>query len=595
VTDDTTEPSAAADFDNTDGRENADGRGSTVAPRDGSQPRGAPPSVEVAVRHNPWLILTALCLGFFMILLDTTIVNIAIPDMSTKLHASLDDILWVLNAYVLVYAVLLITAGRLGDLYGPKQLFLGGLALFTAASVACGFAQNPEQLIAARIAQGIGGALLTPQTLSVLTVIFPPHRRGAAFGVWGAVAGVATVTGPTLGGLIVTDWGWRWIFFVNLPVGILALVLATLVMPNLKLNRRHRLDITGTALATAGLFLLTYGLIEGKPHDWGAVWGPVTIPVVIGVGVVVLAVFLWQQYARRNAEPLIPFSIFHDRNFSVMNFIAAVVGFGMLGLFLPLMIYYQSVLGLSALQAGLAVAPMSLVSMLVAPLAGRLADRVGGKYLLVAGLSLFAAGNGILLASAHVDTTRPQLLPGLLVAGLGLGLTFAPLQTLAMRNVEPRMAGAASGVINTTRQLGAVIGSAAVGALLQSQLAAKLDAAAVDNAAAIPDPAVRARFIEGFQHAASGSLEVGAGQTGVELPSGVPPAIAQQIAKVATSTFHEGFTNAMRVTLILPIALLAVGAAACLLARGAARNRPRGEDAARGTAEAEPVAAGSAR
>jgi EmrB/QacA subfamily drug resistance transporter len=545
----------------------------TAAPTD---PHGAgsvaPPSATgqsdgpARTEHSPWLVLFTLCLGFFMILLDTTIVNIAIPDMSVRLNATLDQILWVLNAYVLVYAVLLITAGRLGDLYGPKQLFLIGLTIFTLASVACGFAHDPAQLIVARIAQGVGGALLTPQTLSVITMIFPAEKRGAAFGVWGAVAGVATVAGPTLGGLIVTDWGWRWIFFVNLPIGILTLVLAALFMPNLRLNRQHRLDIAGTLLATVGLFLVTYGLIEGQPHGWGKVWGPVTIPMVIIGGGIVLAFFGIQQYARRDDEPLIPFAIFRDRNFSLMNFVGAAVGFSMLGLFLPLVIFLQSALGLSALQAGLTVAPMSLVSMFFAPVAGRMADRIGGKYILLAGLTLFALGMGIVITSAHVDSTRLSLLPGLIVAGIGLGLTFAPLQTVAMRNIEPRMAGAASGLINTSRQLGAVIGSAAVGALLQHELARLLPRAAEQNASALPEPA-RQPFIDGFRSASSGSLEIGSGQTGVKPPPGLPQQVAEELGRVATLTFHQGFTNAMRVTLILPIAVLALAALSCLLIR----------------------------
>src|SRR3954452_13607622 len=198
-----------------------------------------PPDVTAERRYNPWVVLVALCLGFFMILLDTTIVNIAIPQMSEHLNASLSEVLWIINAYILTYAVLLITAGRLGDLYGPKQLFLVGLVIFTAASAACGFAQSPTQMIIFRVIQGLGGALLTPQTLSVLTVIFPPDKRGAAFGIWGAVAGVATIAGPTLGGWLVTNWDWLWIFYVNVPVGVLALVLALIVMPDLKLNRTH--------------------------------------------------------------------------------------------------------------------------------------------------------------------------------------------------------------------------------------------------------------------------------------------------------------------------------------------------------------------
>jgi EmrB/QacA subfamily drug resistance transporter len=538
------------------------------------------------LRHSPWLVLVSLCLGFFMILLDTTIVNIAIPDMIDKLDATLDEILWVLNAYVLVYAVLLITAGRLGDLYGPKRLFLLGLVIFTVASVACGFAQDPTQLIVSRIAQGLGGAILTPQTLSVLTVIFPPDRRGAAFGIWGAVAGVATITGPTLGGFIVTNWGWRWIFFVNLPVGIIALVLASVVMPNLKLNRRHRLDLTGTALATVGLFLVTYGLIEGQSHDWGRVWGPVTIPVVIACGAAALAVFVWQQYVQRDGEPLVPFAIFRDRNFSVMNFVVAVTGFGMLGLFLPLTIYLQSVRGMSALDAGLTTAPMSVISMIIAPFAGRLADRIGGKYILMLGLTMFATGMGIVLASAHQNTTRLHLLPGLIIAGFGIGMTFAPLQTIAMRDVAPRMAGAASGVINTTRQLGAVIGSAAVGALLQSQLTAKLSTAAQANSGELP-PQLRERFVDGFRNAAAKGLEVGAGQTGVKLPDSIPEQARRVVAAVATKTFHEGYINAMRVTLLLPIGVLLAAAVSCLLVRG----RGRADDQDRAAGEPTPEAA----
>jgi EmrB/QacA subfamily drug resistance transporter len=512
-------------------------------------------------RHSPWLVLSVLCLGFFMILLDTTIVNVAIPAMSDSLNASLSDVLWILNAYILVYAVFLITAGRLGDLYGPKRLFLVGLVIFTVASAACGFAQNPTQLVVFRILQGFGGALLTPQTLSVLTVIFPPDRRGAAFGIWGGVAGIATLAGPVMGGWLVTDFGWRWIFFVNLPVGIVALVGAVLVMPDLKLNRSHRLDWPGTLLATAALFLITYGLIEGQSHDWGRVWGPVTVPEIIVAGVLVLAVFLWQQWSAREREPLVPFQIFRDRNFSVMNWAAAAISFGMLGLFLPLTIFLQSVLGLSALQAGLTTAPMSLISMVIAPFAGRYADRTGGKWLLFVGLTLFATGMGVLVASVHVDSTRWDLLPGLIVAGVGLGGTFASLQTLAMRDVQPRMAGAASGLMNTTRQLGGVIGSAAVGALLQAQLTTALTAAARTRTAGLPE-AQRQEFLGRFGESAGG-LDIGSQAGGMTFPEGTPP----QVVRIATDIFHTGFVDAMRVTLWLPIAVLAAGALSILLVR----------------------------
>jgi len=500
-----------------------------TAPATGA-PGAAPPVPKL--KFNPWLVLVTLCLGFFMILLDTTIVNVAIPALSDGLHAELSQILWILNSYILTYAVLLITAGRLGDLYGPKLLFMAGLVVFTAASAACGFAQTPTQLIIFRIIQGVGGALLTPQTLSVITMIFPAERRGAAFGLWGAVAGVSTIAGPVLGGWLITDFSWRWIFFVNVPIGIIALIMAGIIMPDIRLNRRHKLDLPGVALSSAGLFLLCYGLIEGPSHDWGEVWGPITIVEILIAGAVLFGLFMWLQWAERDGEPLVPFSIFADRNFSIMNFVVAAISFGMLGLFLPLTIFLQSVLGLTALQAGLTTAPMSLISMFVAPVAGRASDRLGGKWVVFAGVSLFATGMGIVVASVHLGMGRWHFLPGLIVAGFGLGMTFAPLQTVAMRNIQPRMAGAASGFINTTRQLGGVIGSAAVGALLQARLAPALATAADKHVATLPantPPQVKDGLLNAFSHL-SGGLEVGAGQVGIPLDK-VPRSSARWSAR----------------------------------------------------------------
>src|SRR5690349_6542031 len=215
-------------------------------------------------RTNPWLVLLVLTTGFFMIMLDTTIVNVAIPAMSAGLNTTLDQILWVINAYVLVYAVLLITAGRLGDLYGQRTLFAIGLFIFTVASALCGLSQSASELIAARVLQGVGGALLTPQTLAILTSIFPPERRGAAFGVWGGVAGLATLAGPTLGGAIITYIDWRWIFYVNVPIGIAALVATFLIIPDLRPGRSYGCDVVGSVLATASLFAVTFGLCEGE-------------------------------------------------------------------------------------------------------------------------------------------------------------------------------------------------------------------------------------------------------------------------------------------------------------------------------------------
>ena len=514
-------------------------------------------------RTNPWLVLVVLCTGFFMILLDTTIVNVAIPAMSAGLNTTLDQVLWVLNAYILVYAVLLITAGRLGDRFGQRNLFAIGLVIFTLASALCGLSQDANQLIAARVLQGVGGAVLTPQTLAILTTLFPPERRGAAFGIWGGVAGLATVAGPTLGGAIVTYATWRWIFFVNVPIGIAAIVATFAIVPDLRPGRRHGWDFVGVILVTAGLFGIIFGLIEGQRFNWGEIGSNViTIPEVIIAGVVLLALFVvWERF---QAEPLVPLSLFEERNFAVANWVAAAISFGMLSLFLPIVIYLQSVRGFSALTAGLTFAPMSVVSMFVAPFAGRMADRIGGKYILMTGITVFAIGFAAVTLVAGPDSTWINFLVPAMVAGAGMGMTFAPMTTVAMRNISPRMAGAASGVLTTTRQLGAAIGSAVVGAVLQNRLAITLHDQAVSHASALP-AAFRDQFVKAFSSVASNGFQIGTGQYGAKLPPGLPPAVAHQIAALAHDVFVTGYIDALKPTLVPPIAVLFFTALTTLL------------------------------
>jgi EmrB/QacA subfamily drug resistance transporter len=528
----------------------------------------------VQPRHNPWLVLLVLVTGFFMIMLDTTIVNVAIPAMSAGLHTTLDQILWVLNAYILTYAVLLITAGRLGDLYGQRNLFGVGLFVFTAASALCGLSQDANQLIAARVLQGVGGAVLVPQTLAILTSLFPPERRGAAFGIWAGVAGLATLAGPTIGGAIVTYIDWRWIFFVNVPIGIVALIATFAIIPDLRPGRRHGWDIVGVILATTGLFGVIFGLIEGERFNWGQIgtYG-ITIPEVIAAGAVLLILFVvWE---RRQAEPLVPPSLFAERNFAVANWIAASVAFGMMSLFLPIVIYLQSVRGFSALVAGLTLAPMSLTSMVVAPIAGRMADRIGGKYILLVGVFLFAIGFGTLTFVAGPDSTWINFLVPAIVAGAGMGMTFAPMTTVAMRNISPRMAGAASGVLNTTRQVGAAIGSAVVGALLQNRLAITLHDQAVSHASALP-PAYRAQFVQAFSSVAANGFQIGTGQNGASLPTGLPPAVRAQLTTLFHDVFVAGYIDALKQTLVVPIAVLALTAFSALLIKR--RQRAAGQE-----------------
>src|SRR5215472_12458424 len=531
--------------------------------------------------RSPWAILIVVSLGFFMTLLDLTIVNIAIPNMITKLHASLDDILWVINAYALVLAVLVITAGRLGDLIGPRVMFSSGVAVFTAASAACGLAPSPGWLIGFRAVQGLGAAMLMPQTLTIITNTFPPDRRGAAFGVWGAVAGVATIAGPTLGGLLVTAFDWRWIFFVNLPIGVLVLLITPVIIPDLRLGRRHRIDIPGVLLASAGLLAICYGLVEGQKYNWGKITGFISIPLIIGVGVVLLIVFLLVQKLTQDREPLVPFAVFRDRNYSVVNWVSGVLAVGMMGIFLPLTIYFQSVLGFSALKAGLVMAPASVVSMFVAPVAGKSTDKIGGKYILMSGLTLFGAGMGWLALIAHPDSSWLTFVAPLIVAGIGMGCIFAPMVTVAMRNIDPRVAGAASGVLNTVRQVGLVIGTAAVGALLQNRLVSAITAEASTRSAALP-PSVRGRFVAEMDNSAKSGIQVGAGQSGgsTHLGPGVPAQIVAEITRIGHEVFTNAFVTAMQQTMLLPVILLAIGALSCLAIREGKRAPAPAEPAA---------------
>ncbi|MGH1555302.1 DHA2 family efflux MFS transporter permease subunit [Streptomyces sp. L7] len=339
-------------------------------------------------RGNPWAVLVTLSLGFFMTLLDLTIVNIAIPDMMNGLGGSLDQMLWVVSGYALALSVLIITASRLGDLRGPRTLFAAGLAVFTLASIACGLAPTVTALIAARAVQGLGAALLTPQTMTLIVAVFPAGRRGTAMGVWGMVAGLATLSGPTLGGVLVSAVGWRWIFLVNVPVGVAAFVLTFLVVPDIRPARAHRFDLTGVVLSAAALFCLAFGLQEGEKYQWGpGIW------LLLGVAGALGAGFVQHQRRRQDREPLVPFALFKDRNFTTMTALVGLVSVAMLGLVLPFNLYLQSVLHLSAVTAGLVLAPSSLVSMTVGPFAcGPPGGPWAARHVLLTGLVCHAAG-----------------------------------------------------------------------------------------------------------------------------------------------------------------------------------------------------------
>ncbi|MET0134052.1 MAG: DHA2 family efflux MFS transporter permease subunit [Kibdelosporangium sp.] len=522
--------------------------------------------------RNPWVVLGVLLVGFFMTLLDTTIVNIAIPDMVTGLDASLDQVLWFVNAYTLTFAALQLLSGRLGDRLGARTMFIAGLLIFTVASAACGLAGSAVQMIITRTVQGIGAAVLMPQTLALISAVFPPAKRGAAFGVWSAVAGLAIIAGPTLGGLLVSSVGWRWIFFINVPLGAAAVLAAVLVVPNVRSGRRPRLDLPGVLLSTTGLFLVIFALIEGQRYEWGTVFSFVTIPVVLGAGIVVLIAFLVLQGRRQQRDPLLPFQLFHNRVFSISVTLSSVILFASVGLLLPLTIYLQSVLGLSAIVAGLVLVPPSVISLFLAPIAGNLVGRIGGRAILVPGLLLYGGGIALAGLMAGPGSSPWVLMPGLILFGIGMGLVFAPINTLAMGGVPPALAGAASGVLATTRQLGTVLGAAAVGLLLQNRLAAEATEQASLRLGEVPQEAQA-----GFQHSIAAAvdrgLDVGAGQSGgIVVPPGLSEEAARETARVTQDVFASSFTTAATWALVLTAVVQVAGMLLALLLPG--RGKP---------------------
>jgi EmrB/QacA subfamily drug resistance transporter len=542
-------------------------------------PSGAPPDGAGPELARPAAVLVIFLLGLFMTLLDVTIVNVAIPTMATGLGSSLDQVLWVLNAYSIAYAVLLITAGRLGDVVGPRTMFMIGMTVFTLASAGSGAAPTVGWLIACRALQGLGAAVLAPQGLPLFTSVLPPERRAGAFAAMGAMSGLAVLAGPTLGGLIVTHWGWRWIFYVNVPLGVLTVALAWRLLPDLRPGRRHRLDGSGVVLLTAGLFAVVFGLIEGERYDWGVVSHSVTIWEIVAAGVLVLAVFWWRQARTQRGEPLLPFEVFHDRNFTLMTLVLGGMGFAMVGLYLPLTIYLQSVLGLSAVAAGLAMAPQPLAMMVSSAVAGALGEKVGGKLLLVPGLVVFVAGTAWVVTVAGPGTSRWALAPGLAVAGLGLGCVWVPIFGLATRDLQPRLAGVGAGVLDTVQEIGSVVATAVIGAVLQTRLAQALVAEASARAAALPQ-AARAGFVSGFRTPAGGGLDIGSGagpgaatgaagtDGGAGGMAGAGADLARQLARLGQEVFRHAYVTAMRPTMLVPLlVLLAAALVGCAVRR----------------------------
>ncbi|WJV51026.1 DHA2 family efflux MFS transporter permease subunit [Streptomyces flavofungini] len=511
--------------------------------------------------RRPWLILAVLCVGFFAITMDTTMVNAAVPVMISEFDAGLAEALWVVNAHVLTYAALLITAGRLGDRFGPKRLYLVGLTVFTLAAAGCATSDSIHELTALRVVQGLGAALLTPQTSAFITVLFPPRRRGAAFGVWGGVIGLSAVAGPLAGGALIALAGWEWIFLAHLPVGAVAFVLAAVFVPDHRPRVPHRWDVTGTLLVTSGLGAFCYGLLEcGRPG--GAV--SAASGAWVGVGVALLVCLVAQQ-RRARGEPLVPRALYRAPAFAGASAIGAGVHFAVLGTVLPLLLYLQSVLGHEPLAAATITAPSALAVGVVAVVVGRWSVGARTGRLLTFGLLLYAAGLALTVLWARPGMNAWQLLPPMLIADAGIGCTLAPVTALALHHVAPALASGASGVLNTARQLGGVLGGVAVGSFLRLRLAAELPAHAHDAAKDLP-ARLRAPFTDSLLSRA------GDGLARPPAPAGLSPYETARFTDFADAAFQHTFLSAWRTTMTLPIGVLLL---CCLLSRRLSRSPVR--------------------
>jgi EmrB/QacA subfamily drug resistance transporter len=438
----------------------------------------------LAAENRKWWTLAAVSFGLFMIMLDNTVVNVALPSIQKDLRMSVSQLEWIVTAYALTFAALMLTGGKLADLFGRRLLFMVGLGVFTAASLACGLAPNAGFLIGARIVQGAGAALMNPSTLSIISATFAPRQRATAIGIWAGTSALALAIGPLVGGLLTEHVNWNWIFYVNIPVGLLGLVVARLAIDESRdTSKVQRLDFPGLATSALGLFALTYGLTEGNAYGWSSPRIIVSFAVAIAslVGFVLL-----EQHQRL---PMLDLSLFRNPTFAGANVIAMMVSLAMFGVFFFVSLFVQQILGFSPVQAGAIFLPMTILIVFVAPIAGRLTDKVGARWLLGSGMTL--VGISLLLFSRmQPGWNFWNLLPEMVIGGLGMAITMTPMTAAAMGAVPVDKAGVGSGVLNTFRQVGGSLGIALMGAIL-----------AIYTTAPLRSPLHTQQFVQGLHHA----------------------------------------------------------------------------------------------
>jgi EmrB/QacA subfamily drug resistance transporter len=506
-----------------------------------------------------WWTLIAVCLGTFMLLVDITIVNVALPSIQGSLHASFAQLQWVVDAYALSLAALLLTAGSLADIFGRRLLFAIGLAIFTVGSLLCALATSPLFLVLSRAGQGIGGAIMFATSLALLAQAFHGRERGTALAVWGAVTGAAVAIGPVLGGIITTGWSWRGIFFVNIPVGAIALAVTLWRVAESRDPDRGGVDLAGFALFTGALIALVYGLIRAGEQGWG----DTGVAACLASAAVLLAVFLAVERLRR--EPMFDLSLFRVPTFSGGSIAAFAINGCVYAMLLYIVLYLQDLLGYSALQTGLRLLIMSAVTLPAAIASGRLSSHVPVRLLIGAGLAMSGAGL-LLMAGLSGGSSWTHLIPGLVVAGIGSGLVNPALASTAVGVVPHRAAGMASGINTTFRQVGVATGIAVFGTLFATRLAADVVAGLRGTPLASRAPAVAAAVSQG-----QGQRVIGA----------LPPATRQAAGQAVRTAFASGMNE-----------ILVVGGIGALVAAVAAVALIRGRDFVGHT---EPRHAGNAR
>jgi EmrB/QacA subfamily drug resistance transporter len=432
--------------------------------------------------HRKWWTLLAVSFGLFMIMLDNTVVNVALPSIQRDLKVSVASLEWVVNAYFLTFAVLMLTGGKLADMMGRRRIFIFGLVVFTLSSLACGLAANGETLIAARAVQGVGAAMMNPATLSIITATFPPRQRGTAMGIWVGVSAVALALGPITGGLLAEHAHWSWIFFINVPVGVLAIVVARVVIRESRdTSPDQRLDLPGLVTSGVALFALTYGLIEANAKGWTSP----EILALFAVAAVGFVVFIVLE--KRQRAPMLDLSLFRNRTFAGANATMALVALSMFGVFFYVSLFVQNVLGFSPVQAGAAFLPMTLCIIFIAPIAGKLSDLVGARWLMSGGMLLVSISL-VLFSLLDEGSSFWNLLPALVVGGTGIAMAMTPTTAAAMSSVPVDKAGVGSGVLNSMRQVGGALGVAIMGAILGSYVSVGPGS-----------PAFVGQFVNGFQ------------------------------------------------------------------------------------------------